>query len=100
MVGDGFATGAEAATALGRSLRLRGGATLPPVRGVDLAPGPAFVWWQLALGAVTASVAVAALLVSRLPRFHVTHGTVAIRAILFALCLLGAAVAVRSFRTA
>jgi hypothetical protein len=73
---------------------------LPPVRGVELAPGPAFVWWQLALGAVTASVAVAALLFSRLPRFQATHGTVAIRAVLLALCLLGAAVAVRSFRTA
>jgi membrane peptidoglycan carboxypeptidase len=100
MVADGFTTGGEAATALGRSLRLRGGVTLPPVRRVNLAPGPAFVWWQLALGAVTASVAVAALLVSRLPRFQATHGTVAIRAILFALCVLGAAVAVRSFRTA
>jgi membrane peptidoglycan carboxypeptidase len=100
MVADGLTTAAEAATALGRSLRLRGGVTLPPVRGVNLAQGPAFVWWQLALGAVTATSAVAALLASRLPRFRATHGTVVIRAMLLALCLLGAAVAVRSFRTA
>ena len=100
MVGAGFLTAEEAATALGRSLRLRGGVTLPPVQGVDLAPGPAFVWWQLALGLVTALLAVAALLVSRLPRFRAAHGTVAIRVMLVALCVLGAAVAVRSFRTA
>ena len=49
---------------------------------------------------MTALLAVAALLVSRLPRFQAAHGTVAIRAMLLALCLLGAAVAVRSFRTA
>ncbi len=50
MVANGFTTDEEATVALGSSLRLHGGATLPPLRGVDLSPGPAFVWWQLALG--------------------------------------------------
>lgn len=100
MVADGFTTDEAATTVLGRSLRLHGGATLPPLRGVELAPGAAFVWWQLALGTMTALGAVAALLVSRLPRLQTAHAPVAIRALLVALCLLGAAVAVRSFRTA
>jgi hypothetical protein len=100
MVSNGFVTEQEASAALDRSLRLRGGAKLAAVRGVDFAPGPAFVWWQLALGAVTALLAVAALVVSRAPRFQAAHSTVATRRVLFALCLLGAAVAIRAFRTA
>ena len=100
MVSNGFVTEQEASAALDRSLRLRGGAKLAAVRGVDFAPGPAFVWWQLALGAVTALLAVAALVVSRAPRFQAAHSTVATRGVLFALCLLGAAVAIRAFRTA
>ena len=100
MVGDGFVTEEEARAALARSQRLRDGATLPPVEGVDLARGPAFAWSQLALGAGTALVAVAALLLSRRPRFQALHGAVAIRALLLALCLLGTAIALRSFRAA
>jgi hypothetical protein len=100
MVGDGLVTEEEARAALARSLRLRDGTTLQPIEGVDLARGPAFAWSQLALGAGTVLVAVAALLVSRLPRFQALHGTVAIRVLLLALCLLGTAVALRSFRTA
>ena len=51
LVRSGDLTETEASRALARPLRLRDGRTLAPVRGIDLAPGPAFAWWQLALGA-------------------------------------------------
>ena len=86
--------------ALGRPLHLRAGITLPPVRGVNLAPGPAFIWWELTLGATIALLGAAALIASRAPRLRAAHGTIAIRALSLALALLGAATIVRSFRTA
>ncbi len=100
LVSDGFLTEGEAVAALGRPLRLRGGTTLPPLHGIDLAPGPAFTWWQLALGAAIALLAAVALIASRLRRLRTAHGIVAIRAAFLVLGLLGAAVVIRSFRTA
>ena len=100
LVADGFLTEGRLPLALGRPLRLRGGATLPPVRGVDLAPGPAFVWWQFALGATIALLAAVALIASRIPRFRTAHGIVAMRAVFLVLGLFGAAAVIRSFRTA
>ena len=64
------------------------------------APGPAFVWWELAVGAAVALAGIAALLASRLPRVRVAHGVLALRVLSLALALLGAAAVVRSFRTA
>ncbi len=100
LVRDGYLTKEEAVAALGRPLHLRAGITLPPVRGVNLAPGPAFIWWELTLGATIALLGAAALIASRAPRLRAAHGTIAIRALSLALALLGAATIVRSFRTA
>lgn len=100
LVRNGYLTAEEATAALARPLRLRAGVTLAPVRGADLAPGPAFVWWQLALGAALTLLALTVLLASRLPRFRLRHGLLAIRLASVALAVLGIAAVVRSFRTA
>jgi penicillin-binding protein 1A len=100
MVGDGFLTESQGVTALARPLRLRGGPTLPPRRGVELSPGPAFVWSELAFGACIVLLASVALIASRLPRFRVGSAIVAVRIASVALVVLGLALIVRSFRTA
>ena len=100
LVRDGYLTEQEARAALARPLPLRAGPTLPGVTGVDLAPGPAFVWWELALGAVVALLGVVGLVASRLPRFRVAHGIVAVRVVTLVVVLLGTAAVLRSFRTA
>ena len=46
LVRGGFLTQGEAAGAVARPLLLRKGPPLAPVRGLDFAPGPAFVWWR------------------------------------------------------
>src|SRR5581483_4359359 len=45
LVRGGFVTGAEAASAVAEPLPLRSASPLPPLHGLDLAPGPAFLWW-------------------------------------------------------
>jgi penicillin-binding protein 1A len=98
LVRDGFLTEREAAAAVAEPLGLVAGPPLPALHGVELSPGPAFVWWELALGAFMAAVGVVVLVASRLPRFRVVYGVVAIRALSLALALLGAGAIVRSFR--
>ena len=100
LVRGGYLTQEEAVAALAKPLRLRTGQTLPGVTGVDLAPGPAFVWWELALGATVALLGVVALVASRLPRFRFAHGIVAVRVVTLVVVLLGTAAVLRSFRTA
>jgi membrane peptidoglycan carboxypeptidase len=100
LVRNGYLTTEEAAASLSRPLPLRGGSTLPPVRGVMLAPGPAFVWWQLLLAAAIALLGAAALVGSRFPRFQLARGLLVLRIASLALVLLGLGVALRSFRTA
>jgi penicillin-binding protein 1A len=100
LVRNGFLTADEAAATLARPLRLRTGAGLAPEQGIDLAPGPAFVWWQLALGLASAATAAVALVASRMPRFRRVGGILAIRLLLLALLVMGAAAIFRSFRTA
>ena len=100
LVREGYLTEREAVAALAQPLHLRGGRTVAGVTGVALAAGPAFVWWQLALGAIVALIGVAALVVSRLPRFRVAHGIVAVRVVTLVVVVLGAAAVLRSFRTA
>jgi membrane peptidoglycan carboxypeptidase len=100
LVRNGDLTEREAASALARPLRLRGGRIVPAVQGIELAPGPAFVWWELAVGAAIALLGTAALVTSRLPRFRLGRGMLAVRALSLVLALLGAAAVVRSFRTA
>jgi hypothetical protein len=99
LVRTGFLTAEEAAAALARPLRLQRGRALPPVRGLDLAPGPAFVWWQLALGAGVAASGLLALLGLRLPRLRVIRLVPVLRLLALIVILFGAATVVRSFRS-
>ena len=66
------------------------------MRGVDLAPGPAFVWWQLALGAAIVAVGVASLPLLRLAGFRRLPIASLIR---LAILVIGVVFAVRAFRT-
>ncbi len=99
LVRTGSLTSVEAGAALARPLRLRGGAVLAPVYGLDLAPGPAFVWWQLALGAAVAALGLLALLGALLPASRAVPGLPALRLLALIATLLGTATAVRSFRS-
>ena len=100
LVRNGFLAVGQATSTLERPLRLRTGVILPPVRGVDLAPGQAFVWWQLALGATIVLVAAAGLAATRLRRARLLRGVLALRLVLVAVVVIGAAAIVRAFRTA
>ncbi len=100
LVRDGFLTKAEASVAAGRPLRLRAGRTLPPIRGVDLAPGSAFIWWRLALGTAVTLLGTLLLVASQRPRLRIAHGLVAFRIASVLLTLFGIGIAIRAFRTA
>jgi hypothetical protein len=102
LVRNRFLDVGQATSTLARPLRLRTGLILPPARGVDLAPGPAFVWWQLVLGAAIVLAAAIGLVGTRLPvgRFGFARGVLLLRLVLVAVVVVGAAVIVRSFRTA
>ena len=81
-------------------MRLRSGVILRPVRGVDLAPGPAFVCWQLALGAAIVLIGAAGLIATRLRHGRSLRGVLVLRLVLLAVMVIGVAAIVRSFRTA
>jgi membrane peptidoglycan carboxypeptidase len=100
LVRNGFLEVDRAASTLARPLRLRSGVILQPVRGVDLAPGPAFVWWQLALGATIVLIGAAGLVATRLRAGRFLRGVLVLRLVLLAVMVIGLAVIVRSFRTA
>ncbi|MGH3010139.1 MAG: transglycosylase domain-containing protein [Gaiellaceae bacterium] len=100
LVRNGFVDVSQATHTLARPLRLRSGVMLPPLRGVELAPGPAFVWWQLLLGATVVLFATAGLVGSRVRRGRPLRGMLVLRLGLLALIVIGAAAIVRSFRTA
>jgi membrane peptidoglycan carboxypeptidase len=100
LVRNRFLDVSQAMRTLARPLRLRSGLTLAAVRGVDLSPGPAFVWWQLLLGAAVVALAGAGLVVTRRRRSWLPHGVLAFRFALLVLAVIGAAAIVRSFRTA
>ena len=87
------------AAALGRPLRLRPGRVLPPLRRVDLSPGPAFVWRQVALGGALAVAGVAALAVIRRLRLDGSGRLWVVRALSLGAFLAGSAVVIRSFRS-
>ena len=99
LVRNGYATTAEAHQALARPLRA-GTATLLPVAGVTLAPGPAFVWWQLAAGAAAFLAGAVVLLLRRRLRLDLRGGTLLLRLAALAALVAGAAIVVRSFRVA
>jgi membrane peptidoglycan carboxypeptidase len=100
LVRDGFLRVGQARSTLARPLRLRSGRTLPPVRGVELSPGPAFVWWQLVLGAGVVLIGVAGLAGMRIRRGRLPGGVFVLRLVLLAVLVIGAAAIVRAFRTA
>ena len=100
LVRDGFLTEREAAATLARPLELHSGRPLPPVRGVSFAPGPAFVWWELAVGAVVVVLGAVVVFGSRLPRFRPIRGVISIRLASLTLVVLGAAAVARAFRSA
>jgi penicillin-binding protein 1A len=99
LVRTGVLTDEEAVAALARPLRLRSGQVLPPVRHVDLAPGPAFVWWQVALGGALFLAGVAALALVRVLRLEGAGRIWTARALSLGAFLVGGAVVVRSFRS-
>jgi membrane peptidoglycan carboxypeptidase len=100
LVRTGFLTEAEAAAALDRPLRLRGGTVLRPIHGAELAPGPAFRWWQLSVGAAIVITGLAALALVRRKTFANAYGVIALRACMLVLVVLGTGVAIRAFRNA
>jgi membrane peptidoglycan carboxypeptidase len=100
LVRNGFLKIAQARRTLARPLRLRSGVILPPVRGVDLAPGPAFVWWQLGLGIAIIVIGAPGLVATQLRRGRPPRGVLVLRLALLAGVVIGAAAIVRSFRTA
>jgi penicillin-binding protein 1A len=99
MVADSVLTQARATAVLARPLRLRGGTTLHAVHGVDLSPGPAFVWWEFSLGATAILASLAAFLALRLPGVRAANG-IALKAALPLLAAAGFVVVVLAFRTA
>jgi hypothetical protein len=102
LVRNGYLAPEEASDAIGHPLRLRDGHALPAVRGIDFLPGPAFVWWELALGTALVLAGIAAVVVSRdvrlKQRLRVEHGLLAVRFCSLVLVLAGADVVARSFR--
>jgi penicillin-binding protein 1A len=100
LVRNGYLTDEEAAAALAQPLHLRGGGTLAAVRGVDLAPGPAFTWWQLWIGAAIALAGTAMLAAIRFGVLGRTHARLVMKVASIALLVVGVGVAIRAFRTA
>ncbi|HKI92363.1 MAG TPA: biosynthetic peptidoglycan transglycosylase [Gaiellaceae bacterium] len=97
LVRNGYATNAEARHALARPLHVDA-TTLPPVVGVSLAPGPAFVWWQLAAGTAAILAGTALLLIRRRFQPELRGGPLLLRLTALTALAAGAAVVVRSFR--
>jgi penicillin-binding protein 1A len=97
LVRDGLVAQPVAESALAHPLRLRGGTVLPGVRGVDLGPGSAFVWWQLALGVGIAAAGAALVPTLRLAGLRRMSILPVIRLAFF---LAGALLVVRAFRAA
>ena len=98
LVRTGFVTQAEAARALARPLRLRDRVVLPVIPRAGVAPGPAFVWWELIVGGALLAAGVAgALLARRRPAGLARVACLAATAILL---VIGLGTVVRSFRVA
>ena len=99
LVRTGYLTDREAVAAIDRPLKLRSGHVIPPTHAIDLSPGPAFVWWQLALGGAVALAGVAAFTLLRRLRLRGTTPLWAARALSLCALLIGADVVLRSFRS-
>jgi membrane peptidoglycan carboxypeptidase len=97
LVRDGFVAQPRAQAVLAQPLRLRDGSSLPGLRGVDLAPGSAFVWWQLALGAAIVALGLAVWPVLRLAGLRRVSILPALRLVMV---VTGAIFIMRAFRAA
>jgi membrane peptidoglycan carboxypeptidase len=100
LVRDKYVSEPAAAAVLAQPLRLRNGTQLAPIVGINLSPGPAFVWWQLALGSILAVLGLLCLFtIGRLSvgQFWLQ---IVIRLLSLAVILIGFGAIIRSFRTA
>lgn len=100
LVRNNYLTEAAAAAVLAKPLALRNATRLGPTIGLNLSPGPAFVWWQLTLGAILTMLGLFfAATIHRLPAGHFWT-RIAIRLLVLAVILVGLGAILRSFRTA
>jgi membrane peptidoglycan carboxypeptidase len=99
LVRNGYLSQAEAAAVLARPLRLRNGNRLAPILGINLAPGPAFVWWELALGATLTLVGLCSLAAIRGGQISNRGAGIAIRLACLFVTVVGLGTIVRAFRT-
>jgi penicillin-binding protein 1A len=101
LVRSGYLSEADAAAVLDRPLRLRNGRVLALIAGINLSPGPAFVWWQLTLGTILTLLGAVSFVASRRGR-RIDNAwlRVAITLVYLVVFLVGLGTVVRSFRTA
>ena len=100
LVRSRYLTNAAAAALLARPLRLRNGTMLAPIAGINLSPGPAFVWWQLALGTILTLLGSLSLVAIRQRRVGNAWTRVTITLIFLVVIVVGLGTVVRAFRTA
>jgi membrane peptidoglycan carboxypeptidase len=100
LVGDGVVTRNKASMAVARPLPLRAARPLPALVEVDFAPGPAFIWWELVVGLIAIAAALAVLRATRRLRTGPASLRFAVSMSAVAIVVVGAALAMRSFRTA
>ena len=100
LVRSGYFAEAHAAAVLAQPLRLRNGSVLAPIVDIDLSPAPAFVWWQLAVGAILTLIGSLSLIAFRRRRLGRAFTRVAITLVLLTVIVVGLGTVVRSFRTA
>jgi len=100
LVRSGYLAEAHAAAVLAQPLRLRNGSVLAPIVDIDLSPAPAFVWWQLAVGAILTLIGSLSLIAFRRRRLGRAFTRVAITLVLLTVIVVGLGTVVRSFRTA
>lgn len=94
-----YVTEADAAAVLARPLRLENGSVLAPIVGVNLSPGPAFVWWQLVFGAILTLLGSLVLVAIRKRRPGRAWTRLAIALVSLAVIVVGVGTVIRSFRT-
>ena len=99
LVRTGVLTSGEAAAIAARPLRLRLGSSLPGIRGVVFAVGPAFVWWELGVGLGALFIAAAVFVAAR-RLWPGPRRVLLLRATSAAVVLLAVTVVIRSFRVA
>jgi penicillin-binding protein 1A len=100
LVRTGYLAEANAAAVMAQPLRLRNGNVLAPIVGIDLSPGPAFVWSQLAVGVILTLIGSLSLVTIRRRNLGNAFTRVAITLVFLLVIAVGLGTVVRSFRTA